>query len=146
MNYAVRTCPTVHFSWTATYLRTCAASDQNLSDQNLHWVHFGSPRMQSFFMRTTKTLARLCGRTSWYESSLGTLVKKYSFSCWGQITFDSDFQRVQRTDSWTRKIIWDMQEISSAYNRLTEKLDNVKGITNLHIGHDICACFLHTSR
>ena len=24
------------------------------SDQNLHWAHFGQPRMQSFFMQTTK--------------------------------------------------------------------------------------------
>ena len=25
------------------------------ADQNLHWAHFGLPRMQSFFMRTPKT-------------------------------------------------------------------------------------------
>ena len=29
------------------------------SDQNLHCVHFGQLRMQSFFKKTTKTLIRL---------------------------------------------------------------------------------------
>ena len=41
------------------------------SDKNLHWTHFGPPRMESFFMRTTKTLIRLCGCADSFESSLG---------------------------------------------------------------------------
>ena len=28
------------------------------SDENLHWAHFGHPRLQSSFMRTTKTHRR----------------------------------------------------------------------------------------
>ena len=41
------------------------------SDQNLHWAHFGEPRLQRFFMRTKKILICLCGCKGWFESSLG---------------------------------------------------------------------------
>ena len=43
-------------------------SDQTQSDQNLHWVHFGWPRMQSF---------RLHKRADWSKSSLGAHVRRY---------------------------------------------------------------------
>ena len=55
------------------------------SNQNLHWAHFGSPWMQSFFMRTTKTQIRLRGCAVWFESSLGAYVKRYVFSRWAHI-------------------------------------------------------------
>ena len=32
------------------------------SDQNLHWAHFGKPKLLSLFMRTRKTQFRLCVR------------------------------------------------------------------------------------
>ena len=47
------------------------------SDQNLHWAHFGQPRMQSFFMRTMKTLIRLRGCAGWSESSMAAHVRRY---------------------------------------------------------------------
>ena len=41
-----------------------------LSNQNLYWTQFGQPRMQSFFMRTTKTLIKQRGCAGWFEFSL----------------------------------------------------------------------------
>ena len=45
-----------------TYLRAYAPSEDSYqpalfeqSDHNLHWAHFGQPRMQRLFMQTTKT-------------------------------------------------------------------------------------------
>ena len=52
------------------------------SDQNPHWAHFGWILMQSFFMRTTKTLIRLGGCAGWSESPLGAHVRRYGFPCW----------------------------------------------------------------
>ena len=49
------------------------------SDQNLHWAHFGKPRMQSFFMRSAKTLIRLCIRAVWFECTLSTHFSRYVF-------------------------------------------------------------------
>ena len=43
------------------------------SDQNLHCVHSGLPRMQVFYMWTRQTLIRLCGCAGWFESSLGSM-------------------------------------------------------------------------
>ena len=43
-------------------------------------VCFRDARMPSFFIRTTKTLMRLCGCSGWFESSLGTHTRKYVFS------------------------------------------------------------------
>ena len=54
--------------WAATsekLLQTCAqwrfrsACAFMQSDQKLHWVHFGYPRMQNFFMGSKETLIRL---------------------------------------------------------------------------------------
>ena len=50
------------------------------SDQKFQWVHFGSPRMQTFFMLTTKTLVRLRGYTGWFESPFGSQDRKYIFA------------------------------------------------------------------
>ena len=48
-------------------------------DQNIHWTHFGQPGVQSFFLRTTKTLIRLRGWAGWLESSLGAHVRRGVF-------------------------------------------------------------------
>ena len=39
--------------------------------QNLHLVHFGYPGLQSFFIRTMKTLIRLRACAGWFEFSFG---------------------------------------------------------------------------
>ena len=47
------------------------------SDQNLHWAHFGEPRMQRVFMWPAKTLVRLHACAGWFESSLDSHVRRY---------------------------------------------------------------------
>ena len=47
--------------------------------QNLNYAHFGQPRMQRVFMRTTKTDESARGCASWFESSLGATVSRYIF-------------------------------------------------------------------
>ena len=70
------------------------------SDQNLHWPHFRYPRMQSFFMRTSKNLIRLHGHAG-RVVFVGRECQKGLFSRWGSNTsilyrgirgfFDKDF-------------------------------------------------------
>ena len=40
-------------------------------------VHFGLPRIQTFFMRTTKTRIRLHECASWFEPSWDTDIRRY---------------------------------------------------------------------
>ena len=56
--------------------------------QNIHSAHLGYSGMQSFFMRTTKTLIRLCGCAGWFESSLGAYVRRYVFWRCGASLYD----------------------------------------------------------
>ena len=56
-----------------SFRSTCAFAQ---SDQNLHQVLFGKPRMQSFLTRTMKALNKLRRIfASWFESSLGARQK-----------------------------------------------------------------------
>ena len=52
----------------------------SVSDQNIHRVHFGRARTQSFCMWTTTTLIRLCECAGWFESLLGAHVRRYFLS------------------------------------------------------------------
>ena len=54
------TCENVSYAM-CTQQRFRSACTFVQSDQNLHWAHFEQPRMQSFFMWTTKTMIRLRG-------------------------------------------------------------------------------------
>ena len=58
--------------------RSACANAQ--SDLNLYWAHFGLPRVQRFFMQTTKTLVQLRRFAGWFESSMGAHVWRYIFS------------------------------------------------------------------
>ena len=52
---------------------------------------FGQPKMQSFFMRTTKTLIRLRGCAGWIESSLDAHVRRSTASV-AQLDAPSDWR------------------------------------------------------
>ena len=64
-----------------------AQTEYMQTDQNLHWAHYGQPRMQRLFMRTTKInqTARMhrliCVR--WPDAH----VRKYNFSRCGSNIF-----------------------------------------------------------
>ena len=66
-----------------TYLRICAHSedaDQPAHSRSLIILFTGrilDSQRCSVFMRTTKTLVRLCGCAGWFESSLGAYVRRY---------------------------------------------------------------------
>ena len=47
------------------------------AQDSLHRMYFGLPRVQSFFIQTTKTPIRLVRCTVWFESSLGAHVRRY---------------------------------------------------------------------
>ena len=64
--------------------RTCAPSEDSYQPGHLCSLMrifvgciLNRPRMQSFFMRSTKTLIRLCRCAGWFESSLGAHVRRY---------------------------------------------------------------------
>ena len=46
-------------------------------DLNFYWAYFGQPKLQSFFLRTMKTLIRLRGCSGWFVSTWGAYVRKY---------------------------------------------------------------------
>ena len=73
---------TVHLDMCAQrrFRSACAFAQ---SDQNLLWTHFGYQIIQSFFMRTAKTLIGLRRWPGWFESSSGTHMRKYVFSYCG---------------------------------------------------------------
>ena len=54
------------WGWTFRYVRL----SKNQIDQNLHWVHFGQPKMQSYCCRQLKPLIRLRGCAEAFEFSL----------------------------------------------------------------------------
>ena len=70
------------------------------SDQNPHWAHFGYPRVQSFFMRTTMTLIRLRGCAGWSESSLGAHARRYVFSCCDSYGKMTSFSYIETLHCW----------------------------------------------
>ena len=47
--------------------------------RHYHWVVFGKPRMQRFFMRTKKIQLRLRGSAGWFESYLVVQVRRSRF-------------------------------------------------------------------
>ena len=55
------------------------------SDQNLPSAHFGLPRMQSFFMRTTMTLISPHRCAGWFECVLRTCQKVRFLTLWHMI-------------------------------------------------------------
>ena len=73
------------------------------TDQKLHQPHFRKPRMQSFFMWTTKTLIRLRGCAGWSESLLGTHVRR-SISDIAAHLFDLSQAHLYHTQSWELKL------------------------------------------
>ena len=59
------------------------------SKQNIHRPHFGLPRMQRFFIRTTKILIRLRDCIVLFESSLSAHVRRYVCSWCGSVLYHS---------------------------------------------------------
>ena len=83
----------LHTNWAAPWIKWVASSENvtsiyaqsENSNQSAHSLvrifsaHFGKSRVQSFFVRTTKTLFRLRGCASWFEPSLGAHGIRYVF-------------------------------------------------------------------
>ena len=84
-----------------TYLRTYAPSKDSdqpthyeQSDLNLHYADFGQPMMQSFFMRTRKTLVRLQADLS---LRLANILEGTFFHVADQILVSTRYHKLQKT-------------------------------------------------
>ena len=77
------------------------------SDQKIHWQILNSQGWESFFMQTTKILARLRGCAGWSESSLCAQVRSYVFSCSGPCYLFGDHKNAYLCEWWTNvQIVW----------------------------------------
>ena len=79
------------------YLCTCEPSLDSDQPAHLHSLirmfswHILASQGCSFFMWKTKTLIRLCRCTGWFESSLGTHVRRYVFAyCSSEYMYDAE--------------------------------------------------------